>query len=77
MTAATNTKKITGPDGTIWYKNPFPDFVEDDWLTVDNFIQLLFIGMPYKDLPEDLASAVDAEMTKRTGGTTKPSSFKR
>jgi hypothetical protein len=61
------TESKVAADGRIWYKNSFPDLVENEWLTVGMFIRMLFTGMPYDELPDDVASAVDAEMTKRVG----------
>jgi hypothetical protein len=52
-------------DGTFYYKNPFPDLVKNEWLTLGMFIRMLFGGLPYSKLPDDVASAVDGEMERR------------
>ena len=59
------TETKVASDRTIYYKNPFPDLVKNEWLTVGMFIRMLFTGLPYSKLSHDVASAVDAEIERR------------
>lgn len=54
-------------NGKLYYKNPYPTRVRNEWLTADMIIRLLFVGFSYDNLPTDIQDAVDAEMFRRHG----------
>jgi hypothetical protein len=61
------TETTTTSDGNPWFLNPYQDRIGNKWIDAARWPTLLKLGccpVPFKDLPQDIQSAVRNELAE-------------